>query len=442
MIARFPERFMWGAATSAHQVEGGNDRNDWWPFEQRPGAISDGSRSADACRHWERFDEDFALAEAEHHNAHRLSIEWSRIEPEQGTIDQTAVRHYHEVFESLRRRRLEPLVTLHHFTNPLWIAESGGWDNRATVDRFADFVRFCAKEYGAQVDWWCTINEPEVFALRGWSEGIWPPGIQDDSRALAVIANQLEAHARAYAMLKEEDTIDADGDGAATMVGFAKHYTVLQPRSVWNPLDRIRAHFSKGVFNRAILQAPATGRIELFLPGAQRIRREVAGLRGSLDWMGINYYTRWLIRGTKVPFYVAPEGATTNDLGWEIFPEGIREALGAAASFGVPLLITENGVADAADTRRPRAIVETLWHVARAIENGLDVRGYFHWSLMDNFEWADGFKGRFGLHAIDFSDPDLKRKSTRSARLYAEIARANGVSKELARSVGFESATA
>src|SRR5262247_878890 len=178
---RFPQGFLWGAASSAHQVEGGNRLNDWWRFEQRPGVIADGTASGDACRHYERFDEDFALARGDGHGAHRLSLEWSRIEPERGRIDAAVVAHYHDVFDSLRRHRLVPVVTLHHFTNPLWIADRGGWENRETLDRFDDFVRFCAREFGGEVDHWCTINEPEVLAFRGWSEGVWPPGVKNDA---------------------------------------------------------------------------------------------------------------------------------------------------------------------------------------------------------------------------------------------------------------------
>src|SRR5437667_3619201 len=175
----FPAGFMWGAGTSAHQVEGGNEWNDWWRFEQ-----AHGPASGVACRHWERYDDDFALAAADGHTMHRLSLEWSRIEPGRGRRDAHAIAHYHDVLASLRRHRLTPLVTLHHFTNPLWIADGGGWESRATLDAFDAHVRFCAREFGGEVDWWCTVNEPEVYAFRSYSEGLWPPAVRDDARAL------------------------------------------------------------------------------------------------------------------------------------------------------------------------------------------------------------------------------------------------------------------
>jgi beta-glucosidase len=423
----FPAGFLWGAATSAHQVEGGNRLNDWWRFEQLPGVLRDGRASGDACRHFERFDEDFALAAADGHNAHRLSLEWSRLEPERGRIDAAAVAHYHEVFASLKRHGLVPVVTLHHFTNPIWIADAGGWESRATVDRYAEHVRFCAREFGGEVDWWCTVNEPEVFAFRGWSEGVWPPAVRDDSRALEVIANQLEAHGRAFHVLHAEDRADADGDGVAARVGFAKHYVQLEALRPWHPLDRVQAFFERRVFVEAIEQAATEGVIDLDIPGARRVKRVLPELRGALDFYGLNYYTRWRVRSLAAVPHVATPGAPVNDLGWEVWPEGFRRALLAAGRFGKPVLVTENGVADARDAIRPRALVDFAAAMHAAIAQGVDVRGYLHWSLLDNFEWADGWHGRFGLYAVDPEDPERTRTRRRSAEVLARLARANAV---------------
>jgi len=430
----FPVGFLWGAATSAHQVEGGNTQNDWWRFEQRPGAIRGGRGSGDACRHLERFDADFALAAGDGHNAHRLSFEWSRLEPARGRFDPGAVAHYHEVLASLRRHRLTPVVTLHHFTNPCWVVEAGGWESRATVDAFESFVRFCAREYGGEVDWWCTVNEPEVYAFRGWSEGLWPPCVKDDSRALCVIANQLEAHGRAYRVLHAEDRADADGDGVPARVGFAKHRIQLEPLRRWNPLDHLQAHLEDRVFNDAVEQAAVTGRIELGIPGARPVRRDVPELRGAMDWYGLNYYTRWMVRSLSPEPHVARPGAPRNDLGWELWPEGLGRAVAAAARLGRPVLVTENGVADAHDRLRPAAIVAFVEAMHSAMAGGAPVLGYLHWSLLDNFEWADGYEGRFGLYAVDFDDPERPRTRRRSAEVLARIARANAVT-EAARAV-------
>ena len=436
MRARFPERFWWGAGTSAHQVEGDNVHNDWWRFEQRPGAIRDGRVSGPACRHYERFDEDFALAAADGHRMHRLSFEWSRLEPEHRRFDPAAVAHYHAVLASLKRHGITPLVTLHHFTNPLWIADRGGWEHRDTIERFCEFVRFCAREFGAEVDWWCTVNEPEVLGFRGWSEGVWPPQKRDDSAALAVIANLLEAHGRAYRVLHEEDRADADGDGRSCLVGFAKHWVGLAPDRPWFPLDVLRAWFEHRVFNQAVLEAPVSGHIALSIPGVRGVARQVPELEDSLDYIGLNVYTRWRVRTLAPVPHVASRGARLNDLGWEVAPGVIADAVRGLSGVRLPILVTEHGFADAQDAFRPRALVESLLHLGRAIEQGGNVIGYLHWSLLDNFEWADGYSGRFGLYAVDFDDPERPRRRRRSADLYARIVRANGIDEAVAAEVG------
>jgi beta-glucosidase len=429
-VQRFPAGFRWGAGTSAHQVEGGNRWNDWWRFEREPGAIRGGAVSGDAAHHYEQFDADFALAAADGHDMHRLSLEWSRLEPAPGRFAADAIAHYHQVFAALARHRLTPLVTLHHFTNPAWIADRGGWENRDTLERFANYVRFCAREFGGEVDWWCTVNEPEVYAFRGWSEGLWPPRVKDDSRALAVMANLLEAHGRAYRILHEEDRIDADGDGRAVVVGMAKHLVQLEPDRRWFPLDVLRARLEDAVFNQAVMEAPVTGEIRLSIPGARTVRRKVPELAGSFDYFGLNYYTRWKVRMFAPDPHVLRRGAPHTDLGWEIWPEGLARAAGRAASFGRPVLITEHGFADATDTARPRALTESLLHLGRAIERGADVIGYLHWSLLDNFEWADGHGGRFGLYRVDLAGDARARERTTSAELFARITRANGVTRQ------------
>ena len=432
----FPEGFLWGAATSAHQVEGGNVHNDWWRWESQNPGIDPRLQSGEACRHWERFDADFSLAAADHHNAHRLSIEWSRIEPEPGHINAAAVAHYHAVFASLRRHALIPVVTLMHFTLPAWIADRGGWDSRETIGHFCAFVRLCAREYGGEVDWWCTINEPEVLAFRAYSEGLWPPQRRDDSAALRVIANQLEAHGLAYRILHEEDHFDADDDGEMARVGFAKHIVQLEPRRAWSPLDQMRCHIENRVFNDAVLASPVTGHIDLSIPGARRVRRHVPELERSLDWIGLNYYTRWLVDAVGGVPHVARPGAEVTDLGWEVYADGLALAARRAQLTGAPVLVTEHGFADAADRLRPHAMVESLAALGRQMERGLPVLGYLHWSLMDNFEWADGWNGRFGLYRVDAKRDPSGRERTRSAAILSKIASENALTPALVAEAG------
>src|SRR5882672_2282892 len=339
-----PDRFLWGAATSAHQIEGGNDRNDWWAWEAIPGKILDGSRSGAACLSWQRWPEDLDLVRGLGLNAYRFSIEWSRVEPEMGRYDEAALGRYRAMLEGCRSRGITPFVTLHHFTNPLWFAALGGWEEAKNLPHFVRYARLMGERYGDLVDHWVTVNEPEVLGFYAYDAGYFPPGVQDRSRALAVIANLLEAHGLAAHALKEADRVDADGDGVAALTGVAKHWALLEPRSRWSPLDRLVASAQHRVFNVAVVRALAGGPIEFSLPGVRSVRREVSALQGSSDFLGVNYYTRWMVTLFGKDPRSARRGAPTNDLGWEIYPEGLERALRESAAFGLPLVVTENGI--------------------------------------------------------------------------------------------------
>ncbi len=412
--------FLWGAGTSAHQTEGGNDRNDWWDWEQLPGKIRNGDRSGTACMSWDRYEEDLELLESMSLGAYRFSVEWSRIEPEQGRYDEKALEHYRQVLLACRRRGITPMVTLHHFTNPRWFAALDGWENPDNLTHFVRFARLMGERYGDLVDHWITINEPEVLAFRGYDEGAWPPGVKDRSRALVVIANLLEAHGLASAALRETDRTDADGDGAPALIGAAKHWVLLEPLRAWNPIEHLSTWLQNAVFNVAVVRALRGDPIDLSIPGAKPVRRRVDALQGSSDFLGVNYYTRWLVNILGNEPRVARRGAPVSDLGWEYYPEGLERALRACASFGLPLHVAENGIADAEDRLRPAFIRESLASLDRARAGGVDVKGYFHWSLLDNFEWNDGYHGKFGLCSVDFGKPDVPRSPRPSARVYAE----------------------
>ena len=414
-------RFFWGTGTSAHQVEGGNDRNDWWDWERLPGKIRNGDRSGAACLHWDRYEEDLDLLPSLGLDAYRFSIEWSRIEPDLGRYDESAIEHYRRVLLACRARGITPMVTLHHFTNPRWFAALGGWEVAENIPHFVRFARLAGERYGGLVDLWITINEPEVLAFRGYDEGAWPPGVKDRSRALHVIANLLEGHALASVALREADRSDADGDGIPALIGVAKHWVLLEPLRTWWPPDHASAAIQHRVFNVAVARALRGDPIHLAIPGIRPVRRRVDALRGSSDFIGVNYYTRWMVSlfGKGEARRPRP-GAALSDLGWEVYPEGLERALTECAAFGLPLMVTENGIADATDRIRPGFIRESIAALDRARARGAHVMGYFHWSLLDNFEWNDGYHGRFGLFAVDFERADRPRSPRQSARVYAE----------------------
>lgn len=414
------DRFLWGVATSAHQIEGGNEGNDWSRWERLPGKIRGDARSGAACGSWERWEEDLDLIRSLGLNAYRFSLEWSRIEPEEGRFDEAAIARYRAILEGCRARGIEPLLTLHHFTNPLWFRDRDGWENRANLAFFERYARLAGERYGDLVDRWITVNEPEVLGFYGYDAGIFPPGVRDRSRALAVIANLLEAHGLASRALRETDRVDADGDGAPALIGAAKHWTLLEPRTRWSPIDRFAAAVQHRVFNQAVVRALAGGPIDLSIPGAKRVRRTVDSLSGSSDFLGVNYYTRWMVSLFGREPRSARRGSEVSDLGWEIYPEGLERALRECAGYGLPMIVTENGIADTADRWRPDFIRASLAAVDRAKSAGADVRGYFHWSLMDNFEWMEGYEGRFGLFVVDFDHAGASRRPRTSSRIFAE----------------------
>lgn len=425
----FPEGFLWGTATAAHQVEGGNTNNNWYAFEQEPGRIFRGQRSGNACEWWTgRAEEDVARMAALGTNAHRLSIEWSRIEPEPGSWSSDAVQRYREILMAMREAGIAPMVTLYHFTHPLWLEEAGGWLNDASPEWFEGFVRGAVRDLGDLCDTWCTVNEPNVFSAQGYFNGRFPPGHEDMGEYFRALLNLLLAHARAYRAIHEIQP--------QARVGLAKHMIAWHPRHPRNPVGRKVTRTLDAMFNGITLGALRTGSWRPLLGR----RSTVDGLQGTLDWIGLNYYQRYdagfslAALGSLGIDYSAREGRPKGPEGWgELYPDGLLEALQRFSNtFSLPIYITENGVPDETDQVRPGFILRHLHRTWQAIQAGCDVRGYFFWSLMDNFEWAEGFdpRFRFGLFGVDFATQE--RTLRRSGEMYRSIAEAGAITPELA----------
>lgn len=413
---RFPKDFLWGSATSAHQVEGGNSNSDWWDWEQA-GRV--GTPSGDAVDHYHRFREDFAHAQRLGHTAHRFSLEWSRIEPEEGRFDEAALAHYREVLEDLHARGITPVVTLFHYTLPRWLAEQGGWENPRIEEWFERYVTRVSDEYRDLVKWWITLNEPVVQVFKGWLLGQWPPGRKDDyPTAFQVVRRMLRAHVLAYHAIHARR-----GDA---MVSVAKHSLIFTPCQPKRWLDRLSARLRDWLFNGVFLDALHTGALRI--PGLFW-ERLPAGR--TLDYVGVNYYTRDFVRNTGwnlaglVGYVCTHEHHShigkRNSIGWEMYPEGLAQFLKRDRKYGLPLLITENGTASDDDEDRWTFMLLHLWQVARAIDEGAPVVGYLYWSLLDNYEWADGFRPRFGLVGVDYATQ--AREARGSAGRMAEIIR-------------------
>lgn len=425
--------FLLGTSTASHQIEGNND-NDWTDWERGSfpdGSphIKDGSVSGIATDSWDLFDTDVGLMQRLGANAYRFSIEWSRLEPKQGEWNQEAADRYLQWATTLRQKGIEPMVTLNHFTLPKWVAAMGGWENPATLDAFEAYVIRVADLLGGQVDWWCTINEPNVLAFSAYLDGTYPPGKQDARAMAEVLAHLIEAHARAARQLRLHDTTDADGDGFPTRIGLAHHARIFQA-ATGSATDVAVAGLTNAFFNDSVPEALRTGHISLFIPGSISLERDVPDLKGSIDYFGLNYYTRDHVRQDTSPSFstkYVPAGNDTNDLGWELYPEGLYLLLKRYSTLGVPLVVTENGMDDRTGERRPYYLRSHLYAVQQAVAEGVDVRGYFHWSLLDNFEWADGYGPRFGLFRVDRTDSKLPRLETPAVETFREAARNLGL---------------
>jgi len=411
----WPRGFLWGTATAAHQVEGGN-HNDWSRFEEEPGRIAQGERSGLAVDHWNRMAEDVALMTALKANAYRFSIEWSRVEPEEGRWDEAAWGRYGELLRLLSEARITPMVTLLHFSLPTWMADRGGIAAPDFGDRFAHFAGEAARRFGAEVELWCVLNEPNVQMYLGYVTGTWPPGKKSPAEAVQAAAGLLRAHAKGAKALRAASS--------RAKVGVAMNLAEFQPASRWSLPDWLAARGAATSFDWAFYDSIGAGRVRFDSPGFPRVDEALADLAGSADWFGANYYTRNLVHFSPAePGMVALRTGTReqSDLHQEIYPEGLLTLLRTASKrYSLPIYVTENGIADSKGDKRGPYIRSHIHAVSRAIAEGIPVRGYFYWSLMDNFEWAEGFAPRFGLYGVDYTT--LARTAAPGSEAFRDLA--------------------
>lgn len=407
---RFGKDFLWGASTSAYQVEGNCTNCNWWQFEstldpQGHQRIAHGQRCGLAADHWNRYREDIQLLKEMHLSAFRFSLEWSKVEPEEGVFADSVLDHYERVVDELCANGIEPFITLHHFTNPLWFDRKGGFERDDSPAILARFAAKVAQRLGSKVRFWSTINEPNVYAVEGYYRGTFPPGQHDPAKAIVVLQNLLRAHTACYQAVKQ---IRPDAQ-----VGLLANIFVFDPPQAWNLLDVMLAHYLNTAFSISVIDYLTTGVFDFSLPGVGSGHFET-GVPGAFDYVGLNYYTRLLYHfdpfseEKMVEVQRFPREELT-DKGWEVYPGGLYRALDMISSrTGKPIYITENGIADDSDLKRAGFIEDHLLVANRAIREGMNVKGYFYWSLMDNFEWIDGFDVRFGLYAVDYATQKRK----------------------------------
>jgi len=425
----FPTDFLWGVSTSAHQVEGDNLNNQWSAWETA-GRIKSGDRCGRACDWWTNAERDFDLAQDMGINALRISVEWSRIEPRPGVWDQQALERYREMLRGLQQRGIRPMVSLHHFTHPLWFERSEGFLAAEAPAVFGRYARKVVNTLGDLCQHWVTFNEPNVYCAMGYAVGLFPPGRRGELfTSMKALAGILRAHGRAYRAIHELQ--------AGARVGWAHNYVVFQPLRPGLPFDRWIARLHHSLFNHSFVQAIADGTLPL---GFGAVTGDLSEARSTCDFVGLNVYGRlYVCFDPRKPSQLfgnifVPEDVPQGDPGAEgplaeVYPGALRVAAEYAARLGKPIYVLENGVPDAQDRIRPWLLVNALNELHAAMADGIDIRGYFHWTLTDNFEWNDGWRLRFGLVELD---PATQQRTMReSGRLFAAIAKQNRIPGEL-----------
>ena len=417
----FPPDFLWGTATSSYQVEGNNKNSDWWAWEQENDRFSAIAKSGLACDWWQNAEADLDRAAEMGTNAHRLSIEWSRVEPEPSFFDQDALDRYRQILQAMHERGIEPMVTLHHFTNPMWLVEKGDFSSDIVMDYFQRYTAKVVAALGDLVPKWITLNEPMVYVfMRYFSDDFPAPKERGMRVGFAAVNHMLQCHVAAYHTIKVAYP--------EAQVGVAKNMPVFQATPESHAVSRWWAKRVDWLFNESWLQSMETGKVKRpFGSGT------IKNLAGAYDFIGLNYYTRFYVKFPPSKGFVSHDwgdDAVVSDGGYgEVYPAGLYQMLKRVNKYNKPIYITENGLPDQADTLRPAFLMTHLREVWRAISFCFPVMGYYHWSLVDNFEWDRGWSQRFGL--ISVNSETQERTLRDSGRLYQEICQNGAVSSDM-----------
>ncbi len=374
----FPPDFLWGSSISSYQTEGGNETNDWalWEKEHH---LEPAGKSAN---HYQLFQSDISLARSLGQNSLRFSIEWARIYPSRRNISFRGLNHYRDVVSSLKNNNMAPVVTLHHFTNPMWFINNGGWLNPEAIDDFLSYVRTVVSYLRNDVQYWIIFNEPLVYVYNGFIKGIWPPGMKSIRKALKAIDNISKAYVLSYKIIKSIYS------RRASYVSIAKHMRVFSPCFYLNiGQNNVLAFLRSYFFNFRIINSLLK--------------------KKSLDFISLNYYCREFVK------WGIPLGdecnskhhkGLRNSLGWFVYPEGLYYILMKLKRYKVPVIITENGTSENNISAYHHFLRSHIDNLAKALNSGVNIRGYFWWSLLDNFEWDKGYKHKFGLVEVDFNN--------------------------------------
>jgi len=428
---QFPSGFLWGVSTSAYQVEGNSINTNWYEFE-KAGGIKTGDRSGIACNWWNRAEDDFDIAQTMGLNSLRLSVSWARIEPEEGIFNAIAIQRYRRMLNELLARNIRPVVCLHHFTHPLWFEQKGAFLSPQCVGDFTRFVKFTVAELGDLCSDWITINEPNVYGVEGYIDGNHPPARKGQIlEYFKVLGNMALCHGSAYHIIH--------GLQKEARVGFANHFIIFT-EAHHEIFDRLAARIASDSFNNAFINMISGKRALPF----SNIRSRLSEINNTWDFIGVNIYG-----GVDVAFDITrpetgfvrrlnPRNGRTGDLDeagnpmfGEIYPQGIEIVVKKLAHHQKPFIILENGVPDRKDRLRPWVIATAVKTIHKLIQSGYPVLGYFHWTLIDNFEWAHGYYMKFGL--VEMDPVTQERRPRLSAGFYSEIAHNNCLTLDMVR---------
>lgn len=410
-----PKGLLMGVSTASMQIEGGELDTNWHDWYRR-GMIKDGTNPATGNDHWEKWQEDTELLSQMGMQLYRFGVEWARLMPAEGRMDETAVDRYRRELLLLREKGIRPLLTIHHFSNPMWFESMGGFEKRENLQHYLALVELVIDRFGDLCSEYITINEPNVYATNGWFFGSWPPGKKNVGATLRVMENLAWCHIRAYQIIHEKRRAMGYTD---TMVGCANHLRVFEPKNPRSLRHRLGAKLTAYLFQDALTRAMTLGQF----PFPMRNR---GGLpRGEYtDFIGLNYYSRSTVEGIGDG---VRENSPRNDLDWEIYPQGLVQCAQKLCDvLPRPVWVTENGTCDNDDRFRCRYLYE---HLKELSESNLPFERYYHWCFCDNLEWLEGNSARFGLVSVD---PETRRRRVkRSGQFYSEVIRRGGVTQEL-----------
>lgn len=431
MKIEFPKNFLWGTSTSAYQIEGNNRNNQWWKWEKE----TDLEESKIACDHYHKYKEDIDLMSELGFNTYRFSIEWSRIEPEKGYFDEDEINHYRNIINYMKEKNIEPIPTVFHWTNPLWFMKEGGWTKEENVDYFIELVRKLVNEF--EFDYWLTVAEPMGYAFNSCLNNKWPPPYLANNKwpqqernlemVFKIASNLLKAHVNSYEIIHES---------SKGKVGLVMAMNIFDSISD-SALDKWAAEILDYIYNGVLLDSLKEGKPKSLLSGDD--------FGDTLDFVGVNYFFRnmaYFDKNSLAPLddvfkIKTKEYCERSQMGWEVYPEGIyRVLMKVHERLGIPIMVTSNGIATNDDLQRREFIVNHLKQIRKAMDSGVNVLGYMHWSFMDNFEWEFGFEPRFGLVEVDYNT--LKRNPRRSAYMYREIRKKNGIDSEIEKKYLFK----